>query len=406
MTTQPAAIPRPLAVRRRGLSRPSGSIWVAVLIPLLGYVSELIFSQLVGDTRFGTTLPPWVVALMALPAFVALVWRRDHLRIALAVSLVQVIVLFIVLPVFQPFASFVIPLHALARHRPLRTVALGLIPWLVPLFLIIVVGPIERGYPEDIPTLLIFWGAGPAIAVALGHGQRRSDEIHALQIRTTEAEHALHLQDDRLRVARELHDRVASSIAATLVGVDGMQRNHADLPVPAQEMLALTSRSAHLAMSELRYVLDVLRTGGTDVDIDEGLLPADLGDLVSRLESDGLAGVEVAVTTIGVPGDTDAQIEHCAALCLLEAATNAVKYGASVIEIELDYSGADLVARVRNANGRERCTDPALRGGMGLSGIMERASLVGGSVRLELTPGSFVLVLHLPRTLNPDVAAD
>ena len=273
-----------------------------------------------------------------------------------------------------------------------------------PLFLIIVVGPIERSYRGH-PDPAHLLGCRAAIAVALGHGQRRSDEIHALQIRTTEPSTPC-TPGRPARVARELHDRVASSIAATLVGVDGMQRNHADLPVPAQEMLALTSRSAHLAMSELRYVLDVLRTGGTDVDIDEGLLPADLGDLVSRLESDGLAGVEVAVTTIGVPGDTDAQIEHCAALCLLEAATNAVKYGASVIEIELDYSGADLVARVRNANGRERCTDPALRGGMGLSGIMERASLVGGSVRLELTPGSFVLVLHLPRTLNPDVAAD
>lgn len=404
MTAAAGTVPRPQAVRRRWLSRPSGNIWVAVLVPLIGYVSELVFSQLTGETRFGTTLPPLVVALMALPAFVALVWRRDHLRIALAVSIVQILVLFIVLPLFQPFASFVIPLHALARYRPLRTVALALIPWLLPLFLIIVVGPIERGYPEDIPTLLIFWGAGPAIAVALGHGQRRSEEIHALQSRTLEAEHALHIQDDRLRVARELHDRVASSIAATLVGVDGMHRNHGELPVAAQEMLALTSRSAHLAMSELRYVLDVLRTGAATVDIEDELLPANLGDLVSRLETDGLAGVEVSVTTIGVPGGTNPQIEHCAALCLLEAATNAVKYGASVIEIELDYSGADFIARVRNANGRERLTDPALRGGMGLSGIIERAAVVGGSVRLDVTPGSFALILRLPRATDPDAA--
>ena len=379
------------------LDRPSGRLGIAVSVAVLAYVAELTLSGLNGQTRFGPVIPPWGVALLALALIVALLWRRDRPWTVFLIGIVQATAIAVLIPTYQPFAGNLVALYALARHRPRRDTFWGLallaIPWTL-ITVVNVIGFEDNGPVQVVGAMAVYWGASLAM-VAMGKSQRRAREIYQLRSRAREAELAMRMHEERLVLAHELHDRVANSVAAVLVGLDGMKRDVDVVPAPMARTIELTDISARQAMREIRDVLGVLRAADMP-ELGNGV-EDDFETVLRDLQTEGLTGVSADVRSIGDPARLSPPIDACAARCVREAVTNALKYGVELVEVEVDWRPDPFVIRVRNANGPRELVDPSMSGGLGLGGIISKVAEVGGAVRLESESDLFTLELRLPR---------
>jgi signal transduction histidine kinase len=194
--------------------------------------------------------------------------------------------------------------------------------------------------------------------------------------------------EERLRIARELHDSLTHSISVIKVqaGVAAhLARKKGEEPSDA--LLAIQEASSD-AVRELRSTLDVLRReedlNGSGVD----QLPA----LVERARSSGLP------TTYTVLGDRcplPPQVDQTAYRVVQEALTNVSRHaGKSTASVEITYDVGTLTVRVEDDGaGSQRPLVP----GYGLVGMRERVTALGGRLRAE--PGAsrgFTVLAELP----------
>ncbi|MGW7067505.1 sensor histidine kinase [Streptomyces sp. NPDC054855] len=219
--------------------------------------------------------------------------------------------------------------------------------------------------------------------------------------RTREEEARRRVAEERLRVARDLHDLLAHSI--TLVGVQTSVAAHVLAADPerldraavakALDDIAETCRSAR---GELRATLTVLREAGPGPEADEtrGPLPGldGLPDLAEAARTSG-AEVDLAVREAQAPPAVGA----AAYRIVQEALTNAVRHGGPglTIRVGIHTEGAQL--RVTVADDGRAADDPSHTPGFGLVGMRERARSVGGT--LEAGPrseGGFMVSAVLP----------
>ncbi|ATW48449.1 sensor histidine kinase [Streptomyces peucetius] len=193
--------------------------------------------------------------------------------------------------------------------------------------------------------------------------------------RTREEEAARRVAEERLRIARDLHDLLAHSI--TLIGVQTSVASHVLTVDPdrldraaiakALDDIAETCRTAR---GELRTTLEVLRADGPDCD---GPLPdlAALPDLVRT------AGAELTLRT----GDAQMPpaVEAAAYRIVQESLTNAVRHGGAGVRITVTVvrDEADLRVEVADDGNTQA---PAPGSGFGIIGMRERARSVGGTL--------------------------
>lgn len=217
--------------------------------------------------------------------------------------------------------------------------------------------------------------------------------------RTREEEARRRVAEERLRVARDLHDLLAHSI--TLVGVQTSVAAHVLTADPerldrtavarALDDIADTCRSAR---GELRATLEVLRAGTSEES--RGPLPGldGLADLAEAARTSG-AEVDLAVREVDAPPAVGA----AAYRIVQEALTNAVRHGGGPgLTIRVGIGVADAALRVTvTDDGRQAAEDPSHTPGFGLVGMRERARSVGGT--LEAGPregGGFAVSAVLP----------
>jgi signal transduction histidine kinase len=212
--------------------------------------------------------------------------------------------------------------------------------------------------------------------------------------RTREEEARRRVAEERLRIARDLHDLLAHSI--TLIGVQAGAAAHlvrGDRPLDRGELadaLASIASTCRDARTELRGTLQVLR--GTDVGA-PGALPGPhgIGGLVRAARG---SGVEVDLRE-GAVGTLPPETGVAAYRIVQEALTNVVKHAAAKrATVSLERDGADLVVRVAD-DGRGPSGAPPE--GFGILGMIERARSIGGT--LDAGPGEsggFVVTAVLP----------
>ena len=208
--------------------------------------------------------------------------------------------------------------------------------------------------------------------------------------------------DERLRIARELHDVVAHamSIIAIRSGVARMALQHAR-PQEVSEALGIVEDTSRQALQELRSIVGVLR--GTDSDTAPaqrepapGL--ADLEQLVAQI---GEAGVPVHLRVEGQPTRLPPGVDLSAYRIVQEALTNVVRHATpATAELVIRYQPAEITIEVTD-NGRS--SPPASAGGQsangsghGLVGMRERVALYGGTLQAELTPTGFRVLAGIP----------
>jgi signal transduction histidine kinase len=249
--------------------------------------------------------------------------------------------------------------------------------------------------PEIIAAL-----AWPGLAVAAGDAVRsRREAIAAAEERAERAERSREdearrrVAEERLHIARDLHDVVAHRIAVVNVQAGVAAHLLRSKPDEADVALATVRSSARMVLDELAGILSVLRADGDEAASVE---PAPtLDDLATLVASFAAAGLSVTYETTGVPGAVAASTALAVYRTVQEALTNAHKHGDGAARLRISYR-PDAV-EVRVANRARAGTGPGAGSGFGLMGMRERVGAAGGALSAgQGADGSFCVEARFP----------
>ena len=195
-------------------------------------------------------------------------------------------------------------------------------------------------------------------------------------------------EEERRRVARDLHDEVNQALTAILLRLEALAH---DMPPERLGDVTELKRLANQTMDELLNLARQLRPTALD---DHGLLPAIEAQVRGFEER---SGIRAQLQTSGDPSLLDEEKQTVIYRVAQEALANAGRHAnASSVALALDVEGQTAELRIRDDGVG---FDPvASRGdGLGLDGMAERARLVGGELDLRSSPGSGTeLTLRVP----------
>ncbi|MBE1489082.1 sensor histidine kinase [Plantactinospora soyae] len=361
--------------------------------------------------------PAWLTVLFTVAASLPIAVRRWWPLPVLAVVSVGALssVLVSVVPIYASpavFLAIAFALYQVALAEPLRRS--------IPALLLVLVGVLLVAVPRssagaDDTAGLGFAGLVVGGAWTLGRvvrERRAYAERMAVQSATQLAERAT--TEERLRLARELHDIVAHSMS--VITVKAAIANHVaeSRPQELREALRDIEATSRGALAELRRTLGVLRAGAPAGLVEFGPAPglADLPDLVERAARAG-ADAELELDLAGTPEPPE-DVGRSVYRIVQEALTNVVKHaGPSRCRVRVTATVA--VVRVEVTNGPGRPVRPADPRGQGLIGMRERVNLYGGTFAAGPLPdGGFRICAELPgrptdapvpRTVDPAVGS-
>jgi signal transduction histidine kinase len=308
----------------------------------------------------------------------------------------------IALMTVQPSGTAVIGTYAAVAAAVIRLpqrYALGVI---IPVIAIVEIGVLATSSER---FLVFSWSAIAYIFMfVIGHLVRLS-ENHQIQAqalldeeeRTREARNEAAALDERGRIARELHDVLAHSLSALSVELEGARLLALDREVDAEVIAAIgrAHRHASAGLDEARAAIKALRG-----DMVPG--PDKLEELLEDMRA---SGIDCTLEISGKPRRLPSEAALAVFRTAQEALTNVRKHAeeAERVDIRLDYDpdGVQLIVADSAGDGAEpRVPQPAtLSGagaGYGVSGMRERAELIGGRLLAGPTEDGFRVELWVP----------
>jgi signal transduction histidine kinase len=254
----------------------------------------------------------------------------------------------------------------------------------------------------------------PALIAAAVFGgvavRNRNAYVDSIQARA-EGEALRRVDEERLRIARELHDVVAHTMATINVQAGMAAHVLAEQPEVAAEALATIRTASKDGLRELRAILNVLR----QADEGDPTQPAPgLAQLDALISGAGRAGLPVTLRRLGAPRELPAPVDLTAYRIVQESLTNVIRHaGPATAAVVIAYDDTGLRIEVTD-NGIGPGPEPMPggaplasgsapeAGGYGLTGMRERASAVGGVVRAGRGPdGGFQVTARLPAPPQP-----
>jgi signal transduction histidine kinase len=252
----------------------------------------------------------------------------------------------------------------------------------------------DRGLHKLYAAGWLVSAAGMTVAIRMWQLHLREVEQRAEEaVRTRDETARRRAVEERLRIARELHDSLTHSISVIQVqagvAVHLARKRGEDVP-PA--LLAIQEAGADAAR-ELRATLGVLRNAGDYDEDGDGSGLGHLDALVARARS---AGLPVTVTMTGAQRQVPPDVDQAAYRIVQEALTNVSRHaGPACASVHLDYARDTLTVQVNDDGEGTSTTSP--EPGMGLIGMRERVAALGG--RLHTGPrkgGGFQVRAELP----------
>jgi signal transduction histidine kinase len=325
-------------------------------------------------------------------------WRR-----ASAVTLAVSGVLTIVLLHLEPDAGVsavtapAVALYSLALSRGVRARVVAAI---AAVLAIVAVEALHRGGPALPQTL------GHALLVAIPiliadlHRARHANlallkERLELAELAREQEGHRRAQEERLQIARDLHDVVAHTLTTINVQASTAREVLDRNPDHARGALGIIEQTSRDAIDELRAILGVLRSSE---DGNAPLRPApgidDVPELIRRTQDDC---VDVRIE---VKGDRPARLPEPVSLAayriIQESLTNARRHAAgAAVNVTVAFQPDRLTLAIENAPGTASHINGDARG-VGIAGMRERAAAVGGAVNARRLPAGFRVDADLP----------
>jgi signal transduction histidine kinase len=201
--------------------------------------------------------------------------------------------------------------------------------------------------------------------------------------------------NERVRIARELHDVVAHHVSVMGIQAGGARRVLPQQPEKAQEALSLIESSSRQAVSEMHRLLGFLRQGQQTNELSPQPSLKQLSTLINDIQE---AGLPVEVKIEGVESPLPPGIELSAYRIIQEALTNTLKHaGATKAIVTIHYANSFVeVDIIDNGKGFYRANGREFRG-KGIIGMRERVNLHGGRFEAVNMPGGgFSVKVTLP----------
>jgi signal transduction histidine kinase len=251
--------------------------------------------------------------------------------------------------------------------------------------------PSEAGQPGSHAEAVI-WLSPYVVAFVFGL-YWRSRRLYIEQVTQDQQERAGRaVADERIRIARELHDAIGHSVAVMTVQASGVRRLLRGDQGRERAALETVESTGREAMAEMRKLVGVLRSGDEAPDLAPPPSLAQIDRLAGNFRHAGLA-VQVEIT-----GDTDALAPGLAATVyrvVQESLTNTLKHAAARRAQVLVECHRDRVEVTVTDDGHGGTADPSK--GAGLTGMKERVKVYGGTLVTGPGPsGGFVVHAVLP----------
>ncbi|WP_449483089.1 sensor histidine kinase [Streptomyces avidinii] len=187
---------------------------------------------------------------------------------------------------------------------------------------------------------------------------------------------------ERQRIAQDMHDSLGHQLALISVHTGALEVDPV-LTDRQREAVGVLRQASVAAMHELREVVGILRDGVEAPRPVEEAQPAARGvaGIAGLVEAARSAGTDVRLTATGQPRALVAACDHAAYRIAQEGLTNAYKHAPGApITVELRYEDDSLVVEIANGPAAGPGAGEVVSGGQGLTGLRERARLVGGMV--------------------------
>ncbi|MEX3509680.1 histidine kinase [Kocuria carniphila] len=223
------------------------------------------------------------------------------------------------------------------------------------------------------------------------------------RLRSIEAAHQQLREQERLELARDLHDVVAHEL--TLVTMQAAGSHRQNDPVVLHDTISTMENAARSGLQELRTLLHILRESPGAVsrnDNSSGLTTGSLESLVDSLSASlTAAGFSVTVNTVDGFEKLPTSVRGTAARILQEASTNIIKYApaGSTCLLSLTTDANSVMIRTENELQQSYRSDDGefpMTSGYGLHGIQERVALLNGEVTYGPQDDRWVLDVRIP----------
>ena len=263
---------------------------------------------------------------------------------------------------------------------------------------VVVIGVAVDLQPDKVAILATYVESELGVAVAwltgrnLRHRRARWAELTARTERAErdrEEEARRAVTQERLRIARELHDVIAHSMS--VIAVQSAVGNHVidTQPGEARQALAAIEATSRSALTEMRRLLGVLRQEGEPRG---SLTPAPgLADLASLAGQVQDAGFKVWINVDGQRGDVPPGIDLSAYRIVQEALTNVIKHaGSSAANVTISYLPDSVTVDITDQGTdapAARVPAPRTGAGHGIIGMRERVAVFGGEFAAGPGPG-------------------
>jgi signal transduction histidine kinase len=421
------AFPEP----QRAGNRPPGSwrpplrdIAIAVVLTIVAFFAAYGEAHPQVPGRYftgGHHLPhtPSAALLLVVAAGAALAWRHVYPRTVVCVSTAAIVAY--TLPGYVNGSSLLLPaiaLGTLAAMLPIRSSVV----WTVVVTGVLMVATGVNNPLGAFSGGFVLIPANNAVALFAGIAvaNRRALLAAARREATQAAERDTQrrIDEERLRIARELHDVVAHTMATITVQAAAATQLLGDRPEDAAKSLQAIRTAGKDGLRELRAILNVLRNA--DEPDDPTAPTPGLNRLDALAAGVRSAGLPVTVTVTGQPRDLPAVIDLAAYRIIQEALTNIIRhagpatarvsvgYAADELSVEITDSGrgptsavADATFAAFIAERLDAGTGGSATAGHGLRGMRERAVAAGGTIVIGRAPaGGFRVAVRFP--LEPE----
>jgi signal transduction histidine kinase len=256
-------------------------------------------------------------------------------------------------------------------------------------------GPLAYGDKVASAAFALVLGAWLVVLVIVAEAVRMTRQRRADATAAQEIEAQRRASDERLRMARELHDVIGHNISLINfqagVGLDLWTRR----PEQAYEALSAIKAVSKEALGELRVMLGALRQDEDEVPRSPFPGLARLDELVELTRQ---AGLGVRIEVVGQPCSLPAGVDLAAYRIVQESLTNVARHAPGAeATVRVCYEEREVVVEILNgpASGRGGTGGPGT--GLGIAGMRERATALGGQFSAGPQPnGGFAIRAHLP----------
>lgn len=217
-----------------------------------------------------------------------------------------------------------------------------------------------------------------------------ADQQVRAAVLAAEAQTRQQVSEERLTIARELHDLLAHNLSVMNVQTGAALHLLRNDPDQAEQSLTAARDAGKTVLEELRELLGVLRHDEGD-DAPTSSLPT-VDELASLVETMRSAGLAVEWTEAGAPRPLAPAVSLAAYRIVQESLTNAAKHGGGAADLATVWDDTGLTIQIAN----DVAGEAGDGSGHGVVGMRERASANGGRLTTETADGRFLVDAWLP----------